>query len=82
MKSAAKLAKPRQLHNTHYGLICPAETPEGQKIGMVKNMALMAQVSLGFSEDDNKKFLDEMEKIEELVQPFDIMQIDYEEIPK
>ena len=25
-----KLAKPRQLHNTLWGMICPAETPEGQ----------------------------------------------------
>jgi DNA-directed RNA polymerase beta subunit len=25
-----KLAKPRQLHNSHWGMICPAETPEGQ----------------------------------------------------
>jgi DNA-directed RNA polymerase II subunit RPB2 len=49
MKSSAKIAKPRQLHNTHYGLICPAETPEGGKIGIVKNLALMAQVSLGLS---------------------------------
>lgn len=24
-----KLAKPRQLHNTHWGMICPSETPEG-----------------------------------------------------
>ena len=23
-------AKPRQLHNTHWGMVCPAETPEGQ----------------------------------------------------
>ena len=29
LKSSAKVAKPRQLHNTHFGLICPAETPEG-----------------------------------------------------
>ena len=25
-----KLAKPRQLHNSHWGMMCPAETPEGQ----------------------------------------------------
>ena len=25
-----KQAKPRQLHNTHWGYLCPAETPEGQ----------------------------------------------------
>ena len=36
-----KIAKPRQLHNTHWGLVCPAETPEGQACGLVKNLSLM-----------------------------------------
>ena len=36
-----KMAKMRQLHNTHWGMICPAETPEGQAVGLVKNLALM-----------------------------------------
>ncbi|KAK4538670.1 hypothetical protein CDCA_CDCA19G4695 [Cyanidium caldarium] len=42
-----KLAKPRQLHNTQWGMICPAETPEGQACGLVKNLALMAYISVG-----------------------------------
>lgn len=42
-----KLAKPRQLHNTHWGYICPAETPEGQACGLVKNLALMSTISVG-----------------------------------
>lgn len=42
-----KLAKPRQLHNTQWGMICPAETPEGQSCGLVKNLALMAYISVG-----------------------------------
>lgn len=42
-----KIAKPRQLHNTHWGLVCPAETPEGQACGLVKNLALMCYISVG-----------------------------------
>lgn len=42
-----KIAKPRQLHNTHWGYVCPAETPEGQACGLVKNVSLMARVSSG-----------------------------------
>ncbi|KAJ9664153.1 DNA-dependent RNA polymerase II [Neophaeococcomyces mojaviensis] len=42
-----KIAKPRQLHNTHWGYVCPAETPEGQACGLVKNIALMSMVSSG-----------------------------------
>ncbi|KAI0880697.1 DNA-dependent RNA polymerase II beta subunit [Annulohypoxylon maeteangense] len=46
-----KLAKPRQLHNTHWGLVCPAETPEGQACGLVKNLSLMCSISVGTSTD-------------------------------
>jgi DNA-directed RNA polymerase II subunit RPB2 len=42
-----KLAKPRQLHNTTWGILCPAETPEGQACGLVKNLALMAYITTG-----------------------------------
>jgi hypothetical protein len=40
-----KLAKPRQLHNSLWGMFCPAETPEGQAVGLVKNMALMCYIT-------------------------------------
>lgn len=42
-----KLAKPRQLHNTHWGMVCPSETPEGQACGLVKNLSLMSYISVG-----------------------------------
>ena len=42
-----KQVKPRQLHNTQWGYICPAETPEGHSCGLVKNMSLMAHVTRG-----------------------------------
>jgi DNA-directed RNA polymerase II subunit RPB2 len=42
-----KLAKPRQLHNTQWGMVCPAEVPEGQACGLVKNLSLMAYISVG-----------------------------------
>ena len=40
-----KLTSPRHLHNSHWGKVCPAETPEGQACGLVKNLALMSYVS-------------------------------------
>ena len=42
-----KMTKPRQLHGTHAFRICPAETPEGQGCGLLKNMALSLRVTLG-----------------------------------
>lgn len=59
IQSSSKSAKPRLLHNTHFGLICPSETPEGQKIGIVKNFSMMAKVTLGVSD----KILDELNHI-------------------
>ncbi|KAF4976438.1 hypothetical protein FZEAL_6876 [Fusarium zealandicum] len=52
-----KLAKPRQLHNTHWGLVCPAETPEGQACGLVKNLSLMCYVSVGSPADPLIEFM-------------------------
>ncbi len=46
MDVTAKLIWPRKLHNTQYGLVCPAETPEGHSVGIVKNMASTATVTL------------------------------------
>ncbi|KAL9087770.1 MAG: hypothetical protein Q9159_003453 [Coniocarpon cinnabarinum] len=62
-----KIAKPRQLHNTHWGLVCPAETPEGQACGLVKNLSLMCQVSVGTLADPLLEFMNNlgMEIIEE-----------------
>ena len=46
MPREAKVTGPRQLHNTQWGVVCPAETPEGQAVGLVKNLALMACVTV------------------------------------
>ena len=54
-----KQAKPRQLHNSHWGMVCPAETPEGQAVGLVKNMALMAYITTGTSQVPVMEFLEE-----------------------
>ena len=40
----------RDLHPTQWGRLCPNETPEGQNCGLVKNCALVIDVSEGFPE--------------------------------
>ncbi|MGC9106334.1 MAG: DNA-directed RNA polymerase subunit B [Thermoprotei archaeon] len=40
----------RDLHGTQWGRICPFETPEGPNSGLVKNLALMAQISVGIDD--------------------------------
>ncbi|KAJ1557780.1 DNA-dependent RNA polymerase II [Nowakowskiella sp. JEL0078] len=57
----AKIPKPRQLHNTQWGMVCPAETPEGQACGLVKNMSLMSYVTVGTQSDLVLDFLGELQ---------------------
>jgi DNA-directed RNA polymerase II subunit RPB2 len=43
---SGKLIPPRKLHNTCWGFLCPAETPEGQSVGVVKNLAYMTHITI------------------------------------
>jgi DNA-directed RNA polymerase II subunit RPB2 len=43
---SGKLVPPRKLHNTTWGFICPAETPEGQSVGIVKNLSTMTHITI------------------------------------
>jgi len=42
----------RDLHSTHFGRICPSETPEGSNCGLVKNLALSAVISVSVSSEE------------------------------
>ena len=49
----------RDVHPTHYGRICPVETPEGQNIGLINTLATYAKVNdLGFVEAPYRKVVD------------------------
>ena len=43
---SGKLIPPRKLHNTSWGYLCPAETPEGQSVGIVKNLSYMTHITI------------------------------------
>jgi DNA-directed RNA polymerase II subunit RPB2 len=47
--STNKMTSPRHLHNTQYGSLCPMETPEGAKTGIVKNLALTATITVNLN---------------------------------
>lgn len=47
----------RDLHPTHWGRICPSETPEGPNCGLVKNLALMCEVAVGVDEEEIEEYL-------------------------
>eukprot|EP00755_Sulcionema_specki_P022799 Sspe_Gene.77373::Locus_48340_Transcript_1_1_Confidence_1.000_Length_3591::g.77373::m.77373/K03021/RPC2, POLR3B; DNA-directed RNA polymerase III subunit RPC2 len=43
--ASLKLAGPRSLQPSQWGMLCPADTPEGEKCGLVKNISLMCMVT-------------------------------------
>lgn len=43
---SGKLVPPRKLHNTSWGFLCPAETPEGHSVGVVKNLAYLSHITI------------------------------------
>ena len=45
VSKTGKLLAPRKLHNSQYGVICPAESPEGHSVGLVKNLSLSTNVT-------------------------------------
>ncbi|MDE6276462.1 MAG: DNA-directed RNA polymerase subunit beta [Clostridia bacterium] len=46
----------RDIHHTHYGRMCPIETPEGQNIGLISSLATYARVNeYGFIEAPYRK---------------------------
>ncbi|NGX96606.1 MAG: DNA-directed RNA polymerase subunit beta, partial [Candidatus Afipia apatlaquensis] len=49
----------RDVHPTHYGRICPIETPEGPNIGLINSLATFARVNkYGFIESPYRKIVD------------------------
>src|SRR5690606_3226935 len=49
----------RDVHPTHYGRICPIETPEGPNIGLINSLATFARVNkYGFIESPYRKVID------------------------
>jgi DNA-directed RNA polymerase subunit B len=42
----------RDLHATHFGRICPSETPEGSNCGLVKNLALSGIISVNVTSEE------------------------------
>ena len=41
-----QVSGPRSLQPSQWGVLCPADTPEGESCGLVKNLALMTAVTV------------------------------------
>ena len=64
---SGKLVPPRKLHNTSWGFICPAETPEGGSIGVVKNISYLSHVTIHSNPASLHTYIDDyIERVETL----------------
>lgn len=54
--------KARDLHGTWYGKICPSETPEGASTSLLKNLAVMAEITT--------EYVDQNDLIIKLLEPY------------
>lgn len=48
---SGKAPQPRQLHPSCFGFICASESPEGEPCGLVKNLAILTHVRIGFQSE-------------------------------
>lgn len=77
----------RNIHPSHYGRLCPIETPEGQNIGLINSLAVYAKINeYGFivepyrrvkngivqDGDENIVWLDALEEEKEYIAPTDV----------
>ena len=71
-EKTGKLVPPRKLHNTQWGIICPAETPEGGAVGLVKNLSITTYITNNSSEEpiikiiEESKFVKNIENVENI----------------
>nr|POF01436.1 dna-directed rna polymerase iii subunit rpc2 [Quercus suber] len=52
-----KVSGPRALQPSQFGMLCTADTPEGEACGLVKNLALMTHITTSDEEDPIRKMI-------------------------
>lgn len=67
-----KTTGPRSLQSSYWGIVCPSDTPEGESCGLVKNLALMCQIST----EDNDAEIYNICSQSSYVVPFGVMDFD------
>ena len=60
IEKSGKLVQPRKLHPTQWGIICPAETPEGASVGLVKNLAMSASITIASNSCNVRELLSDL----------------------
>ena len=61
MDKGTKVVEPRRIHASTWGIMCPADNPDGGNIGMIKSMALLCNISTASPSAEVLKLLDRKE---------------------
>ena len=70
LEKSGELIAPRKLHNTTWGFLCAVETPEGQSIGVVKNISFMAHITIPTNSSSLYDYiLPHVHKLEDMTSP-------------
>ena len=73
LEKSGELIDPRKLHGTTWGFLCPAETPEGQSIGVVKNIAYMAHITIPTNSASLYEYVEpSITKVDDVASPTDL----------
>jgi DNA-directed RNA polymerase II subunit RPB2 len=73
LEKNGELVAPRRLHNTTWGFLCPVETPEGQSIGIVKNLSYMTHMTIPTNSDHLYEYIEShILKVENVKSPVEL----------
>ena len=65
--TSAKITGPRLLHSSQWGMIDPIDTPDGENVGLHKNLAIATSISEGYSKVKLVEFICTLKKGEDLL---------------
>jgi DNA-directed RNA polymerase beta subunit len=73
LEKNGELVAPRKLHNTTWGFLCPVESPEGQSVGIVKNISFMTHMTIPTNSHNLYDIVEDyILKVEDVSSPLDL----------
>ncbi len=63
LKTTQEHFEARELHPTHFGKLCIAETPEGPTIGLRKYLAIFSEVTYGISDEEKEEIKNQIKDL-------------------
>ena len=73
LEKNGELIAPRKLHNTTFGFLCPVESPEGQSVGIVKNISFMTHMTIPTNSHNLYDIVEDyILKVEDVSSPLDL----------